>query len=264
MSDGTQAAQGSIDVPPAAHERFDQLSGMLRPDGRMQVRPEGFWTSAAARRAVEVAETAGTPVLAHVPDHALAECAVLADAGFAIARREAVIVFEVETALAAIAGLPLQPGVDIRSAADVDEDQLRLLDDELRQDVPGSSGWKSTPEEFREHTFADPAFDPRTYLVAVVGEPGPLIALVRVWMNLSGPRLGLVGVRREYRRRGIASALLACALQAVAATGATTVTAEHDLANRASAMLAARLGARRLDTTLELVYEPGGEASRVA
>ncbi len=59
-----------------------------------------------------------------------------------------------------------------------------------------------------------------------------------------------------FRRRGIAATLLAHAFRAVAAAGADEVTAEYDVTNRASHALAVRLGARRLDTTVELVYEP--------
>ena len=142
------------------------------------------------------------------------------------------------------------------SAADVEENQLRLLDDELRQDVPGTSGWMTTPEEFREDTFADPAFDPRTYLVALDSERGELIGLVRIWMNPEGPRLGMVAVKREHRRRGIGSTLVAQALRAVHVAGAAEVRTEYDLTNIGSRALFERIGARRLRTVVELVYEP--------
>ena len=82
-------------------------------------------------------------------------------------------------------------------------------------------------------------------------------------MNPRGPRLGLVAVRREHRRRGIASALIAGALEAVRASGASEVTTEYDLENVASRTLFERLGARRLGTRIELVYEPEGVASGV-
>lgn len=255
MSQGAPAALGTIALPEAATTQ-PKLSAVTRPDRRCVVRPAGAWTAAAAARAVALGERGGVPVVVHLADRATDERDILVSAGFAIVRREAVIAFEAGTALEALAGATLPAGGEkIRSAAEVDEDALRLLDDELRQDVPGTSGWRSTPEEFREHTYADRAFDPRTYLVAV--DPGgALLGLVRVWMNLSGPRLGLVGVRRAHRRRGIAAALLARALRAVAETGAEDVTAEYDVLNRASHALAERLGARRLGTTLELVHEP--------
>jgi RimJ/RimL family protein N-acetyltransferase len=237
------------------------VSDRFRPDGRLLVRPAAEWTARAAREAVKIAKRRGAPALAHVDERDSVQHDVLTAVGFADSRRQAVVAVSVENALAALAGATLPPGVDARSAADVDEDRLRLLDDELRQDMPGTPGWRSTPDEFRDQTFADPAFDPRTYLVAVDRGSGEYLGLVRIWMNPGGPRLGAVGVRRAYRRRRIASALIANTLEAVRTTGATEVTMEYDLANVASRTLAERLGARRLGTRIELVYEPATEPS---
>jgi RimJ/RimL family protein N-acetyltransferase len=241
----------------------EAISDLLRPDGRLLVRTEGEWTSETAAGAAAVALRVGAPALAHVDEEDSAERAALVAAGFAELRREAVIAFSVEHALEALQGAALPEGVELRSAADVDEDRLRLLDNELRQDVPGSSGWESTPEQFRDQSFDDPEFDPRTYLVAVDAASDDYVGIVRIWMKRPCPRLGFLGVRREHRRRGVGSALLASALRAVQATGATEVTTEHDLANEASTALAERLGGRRTGVTVELVYEPEREASRV-
>jgi ribosomal protein S18 acetylase RimI-like enzyme len=254
LSEGTQAVLGARRVREAA-DTYPELSALTRPDGRCVVRPGGSWSRIAAAAAAGLAGRRGVPVLANVPEDDADALAALTDAGFVVSRREAVIAFEVATALDTLAGADLPAGVEARSAADVDEDALRLLDDELRQDIPGADGWRSTPEEFREHTFADPEFDPRTYLVAV--DPGGLVGLARIWMNRDVPRLGMVGVRRTYRRRGIGAALVRLALAPVAETGAEFVTAEYDLTNDASAALFRRLGARRLGATIELVYDVG-------
>ena len=240
-----------------------QISDLLRPDGRLLVRTEGEWTPDSARTAAELAARHRVPALAHVGEEDAAERAALIAAGFAESRREAVIAISVARALDALGDADLPEGVELRSAADVDEDRLRLLDNELRQDVPGASGWESTPEEFRDQSFNDPEFDPRTYLVAVDAASDEYIGIVRVWMKRSRPRLGFVGVRREYRRRGIGFALLASVFRAVQASGATEVTTEHDLTNQASAAIAERLGGRRTGVTVELVFEPQQEMSRV-
>ena len=260
MPFGTQAALGADGAHEAA-DTWTELSALTRPDGRCVVRPDGSWTPLAASVAAALASRRRLPVLAHVAHTDAYALDALTAAGFAVSRREVVIDLDCATALDALRGAELPPGVETRSAVDVDEDALRLLDDELRQDVPGAEGWRSTPEEFREHTFADPAFDPRTYLVAV--EQAGLVGLVRIWMNRTAPRLGLVGVTREQRRRGIAAALLRQALDAVAETGGVLVTAEYDERNAASHALAERLGARRVATTLELLLDPR-EAPRVA
>jgi ribosomal protein S18 acetylase RimI-like enzyme len=239
------------------------VSAAMRPDGRLLLRaPE--WTGEAATDAVQAAQSRAASAVTHVDERAVAEWEALTRAGFAVSRRDAHVAFEVERALEALHRSALPAGVLVRPADDVDEDALRHLDDELRHDVPGTAGWRSTPEEFCEHTFADPAFDPRTYLVAVDEASGDLLGLVRIWMNPQGPRLGNVGVRRPQRGRGIGSALLALALRAVEATGADEVTMEHDVANEASSSLADRLGARRIRTVLELVYEPASAHAREA
>jgi ribosomal protein S18 acetylase RimI-like enzyme len=236
-----------------------RISDLLRPDGRLLVRPAAEWTAQAAADAAELATRRRIPALAHIDARATAQHAALTAAGFVESRREAVFAISVEAALEALADAPLPADVRLRSAAEVDEDRLRLLDDELRQDVPGTSGWRSTPEEFRDHTFADPDFDPRTYLVAIDGTSGEYVGLVRIWMGSRGSRLGMVGVRREQRRRGIASALIAEALRAVRSAGVAEVTMTCDLMNEGSTAIAERLGGRLLRTNVELVYEPGAQ-----
>ena len=239
------------------------ISDLLRPDGRLLVRNDGEWTSETAAGAAAVARKVGAPALAHIGEEDVAQRAALVAAGFAESRREAVVTIPIEGALEALGHAALPAGVEVRSAVDVDEDRLRLLDNELRRDVPGTSDWRSTPEEFRDQSFDDPEFDPRTYLVAVDAASDEYVGIVRIWMKRTCPRLGFVGVRREHRRRGIGSALLASALRAVEATGAREVTTEYDLTNEASAAIAERLGGRRTGVTVELVFEPEQEMSHV-
>ena len=242
------------------------LISLVRPDGRCLVRSRGGWTAPTAVAAAELAERRGRPALVHVDVAATDEQAVLHEAGFVEARRDVRAELSVPAALAALADARLPAGVVLRSAADVDENRLRLLDDELRQDVPSTDGWRSTAAEFREHTFGDSAFDLRTYLVAVDCEPDAYLGLVRVWINPDGPRLGMVGVRRPYRRRGLASALLGHVLTVVDSLGARLVIFEADLANGPSQAFFARLDPRPTGITVELVYEPRseGEEARVA
>jgi ribosomal protein S18 acetylase RimI-like enzyme len=141
--------------------------------------------------------------------------------------------------------------VSLISAAEADEDRLRLLDDLLRQDIPGSDGWRWSPEGFHAETFSS-QFDPETYLVAV-GPSGEYTGLVRVWIRPGTPRLGCIAVTREYRRVGLARALLARAFGVVHRRGQPAVSAEVDSANRASLTLMTSLGARRTGGAVELV-----------
>lgn len=87
--------------------------------------------------------------------------------GYGVNRRESSYLIPTDPAVAGLDAVPEPEGIVIISAADADEDQVRVLDDALRQDVPGTAGWKWDPGDFREETFDSDQFDPATYLIAV-------------------------------------------------------------------------------------------------
>ena len=186
----------------------------------------------------------------------------LARLGFTSSRRESSYLIPTDPAATGLDAAPEPEGIVIISAAHADEDQLRGLDDALRQDVPGTAGWKWDPGDFREETFDSEHFDPATYLVAVDEDSCDYIGLVRVWNNPGRPRLGLVGVLSPYRRRGLARALLARAFGVLHERGQAVVTAEVDDANLASCALLLRLGATRQAGFVELVRRTGTEPLR--
>jgi ribosomal protein S18 acetylase RimI-like enzyme len=168
-------------------------------------------------------------------------------AGFTVCRRENDYVLPTTT----VGDVAPPPGIELVGADRVPEDALRLLDDELRQDVPGTDGWQWDAGDFREETYASSAYDPAVYIVACDGER--YVGIVRVWMRSEGPRLGFVGVSRSHRRRGIASALLSRAFRELVARGVLEVTTSIDEANVASRGLLEGLGARATGSSLELV-----------
>lgn len=234
------------------------VSSAVRGDGRRVVRTTGPWTPPAAAEAVAGSGRTGGEVLVTIDERAHDERAVLEAAGFRVARTETLVEIALEDAIRALAGAELPEGVADRETTQVDPVALWRLDDELRGDVPGMDGWQSSLEAFRAETFGDPAFDNRTYRVAVeLGSEQP-IGIVRVWMNPTGPRIGLWGVRRRHRRRGIAAALLRTALGAANETDGRPATTEYDVTNVASAALAARIGARERRRLIELRYPPSG------
>jgi ribosomal protein S18 acetylase RimI-like enzyme len=170
--------------------------------------------------------------------------------GFVVQRREAEFTVDVGHALQAL-GTPDPPtGYRLVSAADIDEVDLRILDDVLREDIPGSDGWVNQPQEFREYTFAA-HFDRTAYLVAL-DDADRSVGLVRIWKAPLPRRLGMIAVSRGHRRRGLARALVAAALQAVQAQGVTTVSAEVDAENVPSLALFDKMGATRTGHTVEL------------
>jgi ribosomal protein S18 acetylase RimI-like enzyme len=127
---------------------------------------------------------------------------------------------------------------------DADLERLRLLDERLRQDVPGTDGWRWTQEHFLAETYASPS----VYLVTPEYD-----GICRVWLREPTPRLGFVGVRRPARGRGLGRALVAGALGETNALGFSEVTTEIDVENAASQALFRGFGARRIGGFVELV-----------
>ena len=79
------------------------------------------------------------------------------------------------------------------------------------------------------------------------------VYLPRVAMVIRLPRIGLIAVRADHQRRGIARALLAHALGALHHVGKGKASAEVTESNAAATALFEGIGARRTGSTLELV-----------
>jgi ribosomal protein S18 acetylase RimI-like enzyme len=153
--------------------------------------------------------------------------------GFAVLRRED------EYAVPTIEPAP-HPFLGLEA---VDLERLRLLDDELRQDVPGTDGWRWQHDAFVAQTYSSPS----VYLVTP-----EYTGICRVWIGGPTPRVGFVGVRRDERQRGLGRALVAAALGETRALGHAEVTTEIDVENAASQALFRGFGARRIGGYVEL------------
>ena len=230
----------------------DQAAGavraFLRPDNRWFVAFEHGRGDSDRSLLTAVAANLGADLYATADDRDDEGLDRLARLGFTVHRRESSYVIPVGP----MAGEEPE-GIVIISAANADEDDLRRLDDTLRQDVPGTAGWTWDSGDFREETFDSAEFDPATYLVAVDVDSARYVGLVRVWNSPGRPRLGLIGVTRAYRRRGLARALLARAFGVLHERGRTEVTAEADDTNIASLSLLLGLGARREGGSVEFI-----------
>ena len=172
--------------------------------------------------------------------------------GFTVARRESNFLIPTDPQVTGLQDAGERDDVVIISAADAFEDDLRSLDEALRRDVPGTAGWRWDPGDFHEETF-DSQFDPATYLIAVDSESGAYVGLARVWIGPGIPRLGLISTLPAFRRRGLATTLLARVFRVLHERSSTEVTAEIDDTNAASLSLLTRLGARRSGGSVELV-----------
>jgi ribosomal protein S18 acetylase RimI-like enzyme len=237
------------------------VTAFLRPDDRWFVivdpisRSDSYEPLLAA-----VAENTASDLYAAVEETDLEALGIFARLGFTVNRRESNYVVPTDPQVTGLnAAVP--DGLVIISAVDADEDDMRLLDVALRQDVPGTSGWRWDPADFHAETF-DSQFDPATYLIAVDAAGGDYVGLVRVWNSPGQPRLGLIAVLAPYRRRGLASALLTRAFGVLHERGRTDVTAEVDDTNTASRKLLLRLGARRVGGTIEAIQRH--ESAQVA
>lgn len=242
-------------------ESVGAVTAFLRPDNRWFITFDVTQKKSYQPLLRAVAENTGSDLYAtadETDEHGLATFTRL---GFTVNRRESNVLIPTDPQITGLTATDEPEGVVIISAVDAYEDQLRLLDDALRQDVPGTAGWKWDPGDFREETFGSD-FDPAAYLVAVDKDSGEYLGLVRVWDSPGRPRLGLIAVVRPYRRRGLASVLLARAFRAVHEQGNTEVTAEVDDTNTPSRSLLTRLGARRIGGTVELVMQSPCHDSR--
>jgi RimJ/RimL family protein N-acetyltransferase len=227
-----------------------RITATKRPNDRWFVACDTWFDAAHEALVATVADDLAQDLYATVDEADEDALRRYTAAGFVEERREDDVVIEVATALAALVDAHIPEGYRIVSAADIDDGALRVLDDTLRMDVPGSAGWVNDPQEFREYTFAT-HFDRTAYLVALDADGAPA-GLVRIWAGRPPRRLGLIAVTRGHRRRGLASTLLAAAFAAVAEQGVTSVVAEVDVNNVASRTLLSRIGARRTGGTVEL------------
>jgi ribosomal protein S18 acetylase RimI-like enzyme len=228
------------------------VSAVLRPNGRWFVHFDECRDDSYEPLLAAVAGNTGSDLYTFAGEGDEQSLAQLARHGFTVSRREGFFVIPTDPEVTGLRDTDEPDGVVIISANDGFEDQLRLLDDALRQDVPGAEGWQWDPADFNEETFGSD-FDPATYLVAVDVASGEYIGLVRVWNSPGRPRLGLIAVLPPYRRRGLANVLLARAFRALHERGKKECTAEVDETNGASRALMSKLGARRTNGVIELI-----------
>lgn len=230
-----------------------EVTARVRPDGRCFLFFDTWRTDVYPLLADTVARDLGGDLYVSLDDAEFDALDACDAAGFAVHRRDSYYRIPTDPAVTKLADAALPDGLDVISAGDADVDRLRALDDALRQDVPGTDGWRWDPDDFQAETFGPPFFDPATYRVAVDKASGEYAGLVRVWRNRAGPRLGLIAMLAKYRRQGAARALLGQVFGVLFARGETSVTAEADDANVASVSLLTEIGARRYGGSVELI-----------
>lgn len=139
-------------------------------------------------------------------------------------------------------------GIEIKTLRDLEADpernrELYELDWALEQDVPQPEPpTRVSYEFFLEHTLQNPNLLPDAYFVAVHGET--YAGLSTLWTSLGNADLytGLTGVRREYRRRGIALALKLRAISYAQAHGHAVIRTWNESNNLPMLSINERLG----------------------
>lgn len=139
-------------------------------------------------------------------------------------------------------------GIEIKTLRELESDperdvKLYDLDWLLDQDIPQpESPTRVSFEFFREHTFDNPNLLPDGYLVAV--HDGTYVGVSTLWTSQGTDDLytGLTGVRREYRRRGIALALKLRAIAYARSLGRAVIRTWNESNNRPMLSINERLG----------------------
>lgn len=217
-----------------------------RPDGRVFLSVDSWRDDAFDELAGAMLADLPTPLYTVVDDDDHEMFLRWQKVGFVTHRREREYAVPTDPAVTGLAEVQPPPGVTVRPAGQAAEGPLRELDRALRAEV-GPVGWQAMPAE----VLATGVVDPRRYVVAE--HEGRYVGLARVAPIPRRPRLGLIAVRRSYRRRGVARAMLASVLDAAHRSGAAAVAAEVDTRNTPALALFEGVGARHLGDAVELV-----------
>jgi ribosomal protein S18 acetylase RimI-like enzyme len=220
---------------------------LRRPDGRMFVSIDAWHGMAFERLAEAMLAALPRPLHTVVDEADLDLTARWQRAGFTIRRREWEYALPTDPRATGLDSALPPPDVTIKAFGRAEEAPLRALDRTIRDQVEAGPGWQDMPAE----VLTPPVLDPSKY--AVAAQSGQYLGLLRVAMVTRLPRIGLIAVRADCQRRGIARALLAHALGVLHRIGKEIASAEVTESNVAATALFEGIGARRTGSSLELV-----------
>lgn len=124
--------------------------------------------------------------------------------------------------------------------------QVHALDMELGADVPAPDPFTPVDlETWRQHTIDAPWFIPDAYFLTVIG--GQYVGVSTLWKPQIGDWLqqGLTGVKREYRGRGIATALKVRTVEYARAHGYRQIKTDNEIHNAPMIAINDRFGFQR-------------------
>ncbi len=250
--DGVLVAAAETSVRTRDGIGFHHVEGWVRPASRRRGLGRALlhWTEA---RAAEVARVDGRPptrALTAWPDEdQVGATALYASEGYEIVRYGYLMVRDLADA---IPDLPIPDGLEIRPVIPADHHRIWEADEEAFRDHWGRA--ERTEADF-DRWFAMPEIDTRLWRVAWDGDEvaGSVMPFIFPTDNeLLGMRRGWlehISTRRPWRRRGLASALIADSLRALRDAGMTEAALGVDAENVTGALrLYESLGFRRART----------------
>jgi mycothiol synthase len=225
--DGGMVGYGRISWEDSAEGDHGEIGGVLNVDPALVGRGiEERLVEHAVRRAAALIQTRGAtlPSVVHIwaTGRDVAQQRALEAAGFERVRAGAQLV---RPSLDAIPEIPLPDGFEIRPIGREDRAMHRRVWEASNRAFAGSFGEEAPSEARYEGWLNEPDFDPPLWRVAFHGEE-----IAGQILNFMGPpepdgsRIGFtegISVQPEFRRRGLARALLAASLRAVRDAGAT-------------------------------------------
>jgi GNAT superfamily N-acetyltransferase len=222
-----------------------------RPDGRVFLSIDAWHAEVFDRLAEVMLVDLPAPLYTVVDEADVDLTAQWQRVGFVTSRREWEYVLPTDPAVTGLDSVLPLPGVTILPAGMADEKPLYALDRVIRDEVGATLGWDLMPAEVLVGPDGSTVVDPSRYVVAV--ESDRYVGLVRMGRVPRQPRIGLIAVRADRRRRGIARALLAQALGSLHRSGTAMASADVHEANAVAVALFEGVGARRVSSNLELV-----------
>jgi ribosomal protein S18 acetylase RimI-like enzyme len=221
-----------------------------RPDGRIFLSIDSWHSAVFDRLADAMLADLPRPLYTVVDEADRDLTSSWERVGFTTRRREWEYLVPTDPRVTGLdAGQP-PSGVTIVPAGKAAEGPLRALDRAIREEVEATVGWHTMPAEVLPRPHGTTLLDPSKYAVAVRSDQ--YVGLVRLATMTRQPRIGLIAVRTDQHRRGIARALLADVLGSLHSSGISTASAEVNESNKAATALFEGAGAQRASSNLEL------------
>ncbi|MFI6317839.1 GNAT family N-acetyltransferase [Nonomuraea sp. NPDC050556] len=224
-----------------------------RPDGRTFLSIDAWHDAAFDRLADAMLADLPTPLYTVADEADLDMTSGWARAGFTVLRREWEYLVPTDPQVTGLGSAPPQ-GVTIVPVGQAEEGPLRALHRTIHDEVEATVGWREMPAEVLPRPDLPVVVDPSMYAAAV--HAGEYVGLIRVTTVARQPRcrrIGLVAVRSDRHRRGIARTLLAHVLGSLHRCGIETASADVNESNGAAVALFEGIGARRANSNVELM-----------